>query len=370
MGPHREEQQFLEGDITAEELHGKLVSDEAISISLEKKLETTGGAVVHFGRLDDIPVVLKETQTPLVSEAVFTRLLNAALPGSAPEVLHITEKQILMRRAQMVVPGVDKMDMLVQILDKLQALESRGIRFRHGDLHMGNIVRVKSPVHRHRKRGNAFKPTGDEDAWYNMCCEWTYQLIDFEMSALRTSKVTYEVPNPMYSRDSVFSTQHDVRILMTALYEHFWIAVNEDNTKTKLYKAPRCCAGDCVSEGWFAYFVRGVICFARAQSRLYDATLCVATNNDLRCYLLGEDNKNIIRNQVCLTPKWKMIWNAFPEAWKDLIGNDSGRVPFTHMQYYGMCENADTTVFEPCNMMKLCCWYQAQSNMYVCFTWW
>ena len=367
--PPDNEHLFLKGELSADELVGRLVSEERVAIHTDKKIETNGGSVVLLGRLDGTPVVLKKTTNPVVSEAVFTRLLNAALPGCAPKVLHISQNQVLMDRAQMVRPTEDKMDMLVQVLDKLQKLSERGVRFRHGDLHWGNIVRVRSPVFRHRKRGNAFVPTGAENTWYNMRCKWTYQLIDFEMSALKTDAVTYEVPNPMYSPESVFSTQHDIRILMTALYEHLWVGESEDRTLCKRYKLPhtraevRVCAQH-NHNAWFAYFVKGVVSYARAQSTLYATTLCVDTNNALRSYLLDEDNADLVRCAINLTPEWKMLWNAFPGGWSDLVSKADGRVPFTHMQYAGMRKNTDTTIFEPATLMKLCCWYQGQSNRY------
>ena len=357
---------FLDGLLTEEDLHYRLTAPTELDLArraADDVLETES-SVIRFGHLAcGTRCVLKETEKPVVAEAVFTRLLNTIRPRSAPAVCHIHTKAVLMERAEPIKLECDAINMLVQIVDMLQTLQLT-VRFRHGDLHYGNIVRVRTPVSRHNKHGNAYGPTepagGAARPWFNMNCDWTYKLIDFEMSALVTERVVYEVPNFIYTPGSTWSTQHDTRTLVTALYEFWWLSTQSDNRTVVERRIPR---GKPNGHGqWFPRFIRGIVAYARAQSSTFDTTLDRTANNTFRDFLVKTTSEAAVKEALHTHPKWYVLWKAYPGGWCDLVGERKGYMPSTHMQYVGGLANDATTIFEPRNLMTMCCWYQSECN--------
>jgi hypothetical protein len=378
----RGESLFLDGKLTREDLHLLLTAPTKLDVDCraaageEEAITTTNGAVIRFGHLAcGSQCVLKETEEPVVSQAVFTRLLNTIRPSSAPAVCHIQAKSVLMERGEPVTPESDAIDMLVQIVDILQNLQLK-VRFRHGDLHWGNIVRVRSPVRRHNKHGNAFKPepagknNGCTTVWFNMKCDWTYKLIDFEMSAIATERVVYEVPNCMYEAGATWTTQHDARTLVVALYDFWWLLTHDDRRTVMERRSPRTARTargaqlSARSDGhgqWFARFIKGLVAYARSQSAMFDTTMDLNVNNGFRNFIVSATDADI-REGIRTHTKWRVLWDAYPGGWHDLIGEPRGRVPSAHMQYAGSLTNNATTIFEPRNLMTMCCWYQSECN--------
>ena len=353
---------FLDGLLTLEDLHYLLTSPAELDVARQPadNVITTNSAVIRFGSLAcGEPCVLKETSEPVVYEAVFARLLNTIRPFSTPAVRHIRTKAVLMERAEPITPDRDAINMLVQIVDLLQTLQARDVRFRHGDLHWGNIVRVRSPVHRHSKHGNAFEPVDGKGHWFNMKCDWTYKLIDFEMSALHWRQVVYEVPNQMYETGVEWTTQHDARTLVVALYDFWWLSTHHNKRTVMERRNPRGSPNG--HRQWFARFIKGLVVYARSQSVMFDITMDVNTNNGFRNFIVEASDVEI-KEGMRTHPKWRVLWHAYPGGWCDLVGEAKGRVPSTHLQYLGGLKNNATTIFEPQNLMTMCCWYQSQCN--------
>lgn len=362
---------FLGGLLSGGDLQLLLTAPTALDVARRAATDEilrTDSSVIRFGRLAcGTQCVLKETEKSVVAEAVFARLLNTIRPRSAPAVRHIRAKAVLIERAEPIRPDRDAINMLVQIVDMLQTLQLT-VRFRHGDLHWGNIVRVRVPVYRHKKHSNAFGPTKSigpvrapsTPAWFNMRSPWTYKMIDFEMSAIETEIVAYEVPNNMYAPGVKWSTQHDTRTLVTALYEFWWLSAKNHKRTVVERLLPR---GNPTGHGqWWPRFCKDIVAYARSQSTAFDATIDLAVNASFRDFIATATCEEVVLDALRTHKKWNVLWGAFPDGWRALIGRQHGRVPFTHMQYQWGVSNDATTIFEPRALMTLCCWYQAICN--------
>lgn len=298
-------------------------------------------------------------------EGYLQRLLANAKPGSCPEVRWIRkcddESSVTMDAGEDIArdlrgPGLN---ILTQVADCLQNLAQEGVRFRHGDLHFGNIVRTNTPIVRRARDGNAIRPLGDKwagaELWYNLRDDFRYQMIDFGMSALQVQSkdgaVAIGVPNEFYD-DDAHDPAHDLRCLVTCMWTNLWVA------NKGCFAAKRERGGKNFKE-WFPWALECMVRRAAETNEEYALAVDVDAHAELTRLLLDlrgqPDDKTraalkgkprLLRLYMLAPSQWEYVWRTKPYVKAVNIAHS------LYEQFIGQ----STPIFEPSNMVAVCCW--------------
>ena len=332
-----------------------------------------GPTMTYSGCLITKVVDDEEVAGAVCMEGYVQRILSHLAPGICPEVRWIRKPvddegtpSITMQAGADVSKRDFGLSMIVQIADRLQLL-AVGAQFRHGDLHWGNVVRVKRRVMRRRRNGNAIRPCGEWSVplWYNLSDTHCYEIIDFGMSSLALQvegdTVQLDVPNEFYGADTVADDQHDLRCLITTMWQTIWIhkSYARGQMGTTLKKRTR---GNNHYSEWFPWLLDCIVRRAAETCPDYALAVDVDTHAVLARHLraLRGQSPGAVRELLRGKPRLRALYNLCPSQWERVwVVSDEGRyvdhIPLAHCLYECFI-GRDTPIFAPQNVVAVCCW--------------